>query len=66
MSAIKDHAFRPPRSRMSKVNLQYLRQLQPRVGFLVDAALFRVLFAIYETGSQAGAACAVDMSYRHV
>jgi len=51
---------------MIKVNLQYLWQPQPGKGFAVDATLFRILFAIHETGSLAGAARAVDMSYRHV
>ncbi len=51
---------------MFKVNLQY--QWQPRADLLitVDATLFRVLFAIHETGSLAGAARKVGMSYRHV
>lgn len=51
---------------MIKVKLQY--SWEPRLGenFAVDATLFRVLFAIHETGSLAGAARAVDMSYRHV
>lgn len=51
---------------MIKVNLQYLWQPQPGESFAVDATLFRVLFAVHETGSLAGAARAVDMSYRHV
>jgi len=51
---------------MFKVNLQYLWQPKPEKGHAVDATLFRVLFAIHETGSLAGAARAVDMSYRHV
>lgn len=51
---------------MIKVNLQYLWQPQPGKGFAVDATLFRVLFAIHETGSLAGAARGVGMSYRHV
>ena len=51
---------------MIKVNLQYLWQPQPGKDFPVDATLFRVLFAIHETGSLAGAARAIDMSYRHV
>ena len=51
---------------MIKVNLQYLWEPQPGRNFAVDAVLFRVLFAIHETGSLAGAARAVDMSYRHV
>jgi putative molybdopterin biosynthesis protein len=51
---------------MIKVHLQYLWQPQPGQDFAVDATLFRVLFAVHETGSLAGAARAVDMSYRHV
>ncbi|HTP62102.1 MAG TPA: substrate-binding domain-containing protein [Burkholderiales bacterium] len=51
---------------MIKVNLQYLWQPQPGKDFAVDATLFRVLFAVHETGSLAAAARAVDMSYRHV
>jgi len=51
---------------MIKVKLQYLWQPQPGEDLAVDAVLFRALFAIYETGSIAGAARAVGMSYRHV
>jgi putative molybdopterin biosynthesis protein len=51
---------------MIKVKLQYLWQPRPGEDLAVDATLFRVLFAIHETGSLAGAARAVDMSYRHV
>lgn len=51
---------------MFKVNLQYHWQPQPDKGFPVDATLFRVLFAVNEVGSIAGAAKAVGMSYRHV
>jgi putative molybdopterin biosynthesis protein len=51
---------------MINLKLQYLWQPKPGEEFAVDAALFRVLFAIHETGSLAGAARAVDMSYRHV
>lgn len=52
--------------RMIKVQLRYSWQPRPGEDFAVDATLFRVLFAIHETGSLAGAARAVDMSYRHV
>lgn len=51
---------------MFKVNLQYLWQPQPGQDFAVDATLFRLLFAIHETGSLAAAARSVGMSYRHV
>ena len=51
---------------MIKVKLQYLWQPRPGDGFPVDATLFRALFAVHETGSIAGAARAVEMSYRHV
>lgn len=51
---------------MIKVELQYLWQPHPDEEFAVDATLFRVLFAIHETGSLAAAARHVDMSYRHV
>jgi len=51
---------------MIKVNLQYLWHPQPGRDFPVDATLFRVLYAIHETGSLAAATRAVDMSYRHV
>jgi len=51
---------------MIKVKLQYLWQPRPGEDFPVDAILFRALFAIHETGTIAGAARAVDMSYRHV
>jgi len=51
---------------MFKVNLQYSWQPQPGKQFAVDAALFQVLFAIHEYSSIAGAARALDMSYRHV
>jgi putative molybdopterin biosynthesis protein len=51
---------------MIKVKLQYLWQPSAKQEFAVDATLFRVLFAIHETGSLAGAARAVGMSYRHV
>jgi putative molybdopterin biosynthesis protein len=51
---------------MIKVKLQYTWEPKPGEEFAVDAQLFRVLFAIHETGSLAGAARAVNMSYRHV
>ena len=51
---------------MIRVKLQYEWQLQPGGGQGVEPILFRVLFAIHSTGSLAGAARAVSMSYRHV
>jgi putative molybdopterin biosynthesis protein len=51
---------------MIKVKLQYTWQPAPGEEIAVDVTLFRVLFAVHETGSLAGAARAVDMSYRHV
>jgi len=51
---------------MIKVQLQYLWHPEPGKDLAVDATLFRVLFAIHETGSLASAARAVEMSYRHV
>jgi putative molybdopterin biosynthesis protein len=51
---------------MFKVNLQYQWQPRADLPLTVDATLFQVLFAIHETGSLAGAARKVGMSYRHV
>jgi putative molybdopterin biosynthesis protein len=51
---------------MIKVKLQYSWQPSPGKDLAVDATLFRVLFAVHEQGSIAGAARAVGMSYRHV
>ena len=51
---------------MFKVDLHYSWQPHPGKGFAVDAALFRTLFAIHETGSLAAAARMLRLSYRHV
>jgi putative molybdopterin biosynthesis protein len=51
---------------MIKLTLQYEWQPQPGKGTQLDAMLFRVLYAIHETGSIAQAARQVDMSYRYV
>ncbi len=51
---------------MFKVNLQYQWQPRTDLTLTVDATLFRVLYAIHATGSLAGAARKVGMSYRHV
>lgn len=51
---------------MIKLTLQYEWRPQPGKGTVLDATLFRVLFAIHETGSIAAAARAVGLSYRHV
>ncbi len=51
---------------MFRVKLQYEWQHPSGAGHGVDPILFRVLYAIHSTGSLAGAARAVSMSYRHV
>jgi molybdate transport repressor ModE-like protein len=51
---------------MIKVKLQYEWQLQPGGSQNVEPTLFRVLYAIHSSGSLAGAARTVRMSYRHV
>lgn len=51
---------------MIRVNLQYEWQLQPGGGHSVEPILFRVLYAIHASGSLAGAARAVRLSYRHI
>ncbi len=51
---------------MIRVKLQYEWQLQPGGAQAVEPALFRVLYAIHSAGSLAGAARAVQLSYRHV
>ena len=50
---------------MIKVSLQYEWQPAPGDGQPVEAALFRVLLAIAETGSLAEAARRLGVSYRH-
>ena len=51
---------------MIRVKLQYEWQLQPGGGQAVEPTLFRVLYAMHASGSLAGAARMVKMSYRHV
>ena len=51
---------------MIRVKLQYEWRLQPGGGHGVEPILFRVLYAIHATGSLAGAARTVRLSYRHV
>lgn len=51
---------------MIRVKLQYEWQLQPGSGQGVEPILFRVLYAIHSSGSLAGAARTVQLSYRHV
>lgn len=51
---------------MIRVKLQYEWQLQPGGGQGVEPILFRVLYAIHSSGSLAGAARTVRLSYRHV
>jgi putative molybdopterin biosynthesis protein len=51
---------------MIKVNLQYEWQPKPGRGHTVEATLFRLLYAVHETGSLAAAARRIKMSYRHV
>jgi len=51
---------------MIRVKLQYEWQLQPGGGQSVEPTLFRVLYAIHSSGSLAGAARTVRLSYRHV
>lgn len=68
------NSLHPPRNRapprathtVIKVNLQYAWQPGPGQDHVVDAALFRVLYAVSETGSLAGAARSLGLSYRHV
>jgi molybdate transport repressor ModE-like protein len=51
---------------MIRVKVQYEWQLQPGSAQAVEPMLFRVLYAIHSTGSLAGAARHVALSYRHV
>ena len=51
---------------MIKVDLKYEWQGRPGEAFVVDATLFRVLYAVHKTGLLAAAARSVGMSYRHV
>ncbi|MCX7142177.1 MAG: LysR family transcriptional regulator [Proteobacteria bacterium] len=51
---------------MIRVKLQYEWRLQPSGGHSVEPILFRVLYAIHSSGSIAGAARNVSLSYRHV
>lgn len=51
---------------MIRVKLQYEWRLQPGGGQGVEPILFRVLYAIHDAGSLAGAARATELSYRHV
>ena len=51
---------------MIKVNLQYEWHPAPDDGHAIDAMLFRILLAIAESGSLAGAARGLGLSYRHV
>jgi molybdate transport repressor ModE-like protein len=51
---------------MIRVKLQYEWQLQPGGSQAVEPILFRVLYAVHETGSLAGAARSAQLSYRHV
>jgi putative molybdopterin biosynthesis protein len=51
---------------MIRVKLQDEWQLQPGGGQAVEPILFRVLYAMHSSGSLAGAARMVKMSYRHV
>jgi molybdate transport repressor ModE-like protein len=51
---------------MIRVKLQYEWQVQPGGGQGLEPILFRVLYAIHSSGSLAGAARTVRMSYRHV
>jgi putative molybdopterin biosynthesis protein len=51
---------------MFKVDLRYHWQTRPDQRLTLEPALFSVLYAIHESGSLAGAARKVGMSYRHV
>jgi putative molybdopterin biosynthesis protein len=51
---------------MIRVKLQYEWQVQPGGSQGLEPILFRVLYAIHSSGSLAGAARTVHMSYRHV
>jgi len=51
---------------MIRVKLQYEWQVQSGGGQSLEPILFRVLYAIHSSGSLAGAARTVRMSYRHV
>jgi putative molybdopterin biosynthesis protein len=51
---------------MIKLSLHYEWQPQPGNGKVVDAMLFRVLYAVHETGSLAAASRRLELSYRHV
>ena len=51
---------------MIRVKLQYEWQLQPGGGQSVEPMLFRLLYALHSSGSLAGAAREVSLSYRHV
>ena len=51
---------------MIKLSLHYEWQPRPGDERVVDAMLFRVLYAVHETGSLAAAARRVELSYRHV
>ena len=51
---------------MIRVKLQYEWQLQPGGGHGVEPILFRTLYAIHSSGSLAGAARTLRLSYRHV
>jgi len=51
---------------MIKVNLQYEWHPAPGDGHAIDAMLFRILLAIAESGSLAGSARSLGLSYRHV
>jgi molybdate transport repressor ModE-like protein len=51
---------------MIRVKLQYEWQLQPGGGQSFEPILFRVLYGIHASGSLAGAARTVGLSYRHL
>ena len=51
---------------MIRVKLQYEWQPSAGSGQSVEPVLFRLLYAIHETGSLAGAARSTQLSYRHV
>jgi putative molybdopterin biosynthesis protein len=51
---------------MFKVDLRYQWQARTDQGLMLEPALFKVLYAVHETGSLAGAARKIGMSYRHV
>jgi putative molybdopterin biosynthesis protein len=51
---------------MFKVDLRYQWQARTDQGLIIEPVLFKALLAVHETGSLAGAARKVGMSYRHV